>query len=188
MLHPMLIRMNEIVPQSRQTLLYLRNRIKERMIRQGDFLVKDGDPGNIFICIKQGCLKDFMNIKDVKIPNYFMEEGHVLFLPDLPVRENIQAIEDTTIYYIDPSDINHLSYIVSNFNRLTLELLHGQTTEAITYNDIQKNTTEHERVNWLLERQPGLIDRLPLTDLAIYLGIKISKLQSLLPSGRIRLN
>lgn len=184
----MLIRMNGIIPQSRKTLLYLRNRIKERMVRKGNFLVKNGDPGNIFICIKQGCLKEFMIHKGVKLPNKFMEEGYVLFLPNLPVRKNIQAIEDTTIYYIDPSDINYLSYTASNFNGLTLMLLEDQKDEIVSYNNIRDNNNELERVNWLLERQPGLIDRVPVMDLVIYLQVDISTLHKKMPPGKIELN
>lgn len=187
MVHPMLIRMNEIIPQSRTTLLYLRNRIKERMIRKGDFLVKNGDPGNIFICIKQGCLKEFMIYKGVKLPNQFMEEGYVLFLPDLPVYENIQAIEDTTIYYIDPPDINYLNYTPGNFNVFCQIQFQDQRREIDTYNHIRNNKTELERVNWLLERQPTLIDRVPVLDLVIYLQVDISTLRKkMLPSKLVR--
>ncbi len=187
MLHPMLIRMNEIVPQSRATLLYLRNRIKERMIRKGDFLLKKGDPGNIFIYIKEGCLKEFSIFKNVKFPNLFMEEGYLLFLPVKPGFENIQAIEDTIIYYIDPSDINHLGYIAPNFNGLTMVLLEDLKEEIIDYNYIRKHKTELEKVNWLLERQPKLIDRVPLMDLVIYLQVKLSTLKKMLP-GKIEQN
>lgn len=183
----MLIRMNEIAPQSRTTLLYLRNRIKERMIPKGDFLVKDGDPGNILICIKQGCLKAFIIYEGVKLPDQFMEEGYVLFLPNMPVRGNIQATEDTTIYYIDPSDIDYLSFTRS-FNGFSLILLDGQRREHLNYNYIRKNKTEPERVDWLLERQPGLINRVPVMDLVMYLQVDISTLQKKLPPGKIGLN
>lgn len=183
----MLIRMNEIVPQSRATLLYLRNRIKERMIRKGDFLLKKGDPGNIFIYIKEGCLKEFTIYRNVKLPNQFMEEGYLLFLPVKPGFENIQAIEDTTIYYIDPLDINYLSYTAGNFNLFTIILLEGIKREIVDYNFMRKNETDLEKVNWLLERQPGLIDRVPLMDLAIYLQVKLSTLQKMLP-GKIEQN
>ncbi len=76
-----------------------------------------------------------MICKGVKHLTNFMEEGYVLFQPDLPVYVNIQAIEDTTIYYIDPSDIDYMSYMPT-FNGLTLILLQGQWRALTTFKGI----------------------------------------------------
>ena len=88
----------------------LNEKIKSLIKQKGDFLLKEGQIVSSLFVIEKGLVRSFYNINEREINVWFGFESGILgsVMPlffSQPSIENIQFLEDTTLYYISSNDL-----------------------------------------------------------------------------------
>lgn len=159
----------------------LEETLKQKDIRKKDFLLKAGQTcGNIYF-IEKGLLRSFY-IKDGKeISVWFSKEEDICvsvesFFTQRPGQDYIQALEDSTVYYLSHDDLQHTYRDFPEFNRIGRALLEKcliRSSQRVTAMWMQKSADRYE---WLVRHYPDLPQRVSAKQLASYLGVTESML------------
>lgn len=155
---------------------YLASVIQYRELSKKDYLLKAGHVCRDIYFIESGLLRCYYTKGDIEICSWFMKELDVIvsiesFYGRTPSHENIQALEDCTLYYISYEQLYHAyreypefnwvgRELTQNYYRLWAKQLYGLRMQQAP-----------ERYAWLLEQHPELIQRVPAKYLASWLGI-----------------
>jgi CRP/FNR family transcriptional regulator, anaerobic regulatory protein len=156
----------------REQLLQL---LKHLDIPRKEFLLKAGQVSRRLCFIEKGLLRSFYEKDDTEVTTWFLKEGDVAismasFFEQAPSNQSIQAIEDTSIYYITFEELQGL-YQHAEFNilgRILTERFYRLWTDQHNAIKMQSAT---ERYQWLMEHYPDIVLRVPAKYIASYLGI-----------------
>ncbi|MET4141133.1 Crp/Fnr family transcriptional regulator [Pedobacter sp. UYP1] len=144
--------------------------------RKDDFLLRQGQVMSTLFMLDKGLVRAYFIRKDKEVNTWFglenMITGSILPLyTEKPSFENIQFLEDSTIYSISVTDLNELYKIFPELNligRKMAEELCVILEERIT--SLHTESAE-ERYHSLITSFPGLLQRVNLGHIASYLGI-----------------
>ena len=98
------------------------------------------------------------------------------FFLQVKSHESIQAIEDTTVLYIDYPELQDIYHRFPEFNftgRVLTEKYYTLSEQRLKSLRLQR---AHDRYGYLLEDHPELIQRVPSKYIASYLGITLETL------------
>lgn len=156
---------------------YLRKILKHKSVRKKDFLLKAGHISGIVCFIETGLLRCYFLKDDQEMTSWFMKEGDVIFsiesfYEQAPSKENIQALEDCSLYYITYSELEYVYRNFMEFNFIGRVLtIRYQTLWVKLFNSFRMSSAE-ERYEWVLKNHPDLELRgVPAKHIASYLGI-----------------
>lgn len=168
---------------SEQDLESIANEFKIREIKKGRFLLKTGQITDDFIFIENGCLRVFWEREYDEITGWFAFEDEFFcelssYLPNQPSKFGVQALENTTIYYLEKSQMEKMykeypiwQELVRKFwEQVILHLVHNILS-------FQAETAEKRYERAL--QHPKLMQRVPLKYLSSYLGITPTSLSRL---------
>ena len=151
--------------------------LKQKSLKKGEYLLKEGQHINEIAFIEKGVLRIFYLSEGKEINNHFFLENdyavsYMDFLKNTPSRYYIQALEDCTLITFH-SDTLQLAYHKSKnwerFGRLIAEQVLSMVTtrfESFLF------LSAKERYLNMLKDYPEYIQRIPLYHLASYLGIE----------------
>jgi len=151
-------------------------KIKFLKKQKGDFLLKEGQVvSNLFI-IEKGLIRSFYNSNEREINVWFGFENVILgsvtpLFFNQPSIENIQFLEDTSLYYISSNDLNKLYKTSLEMNIIGRKMAeeYCKILEERSFS-LQTQSAE-QRYNDLLKHQPEVVQRISLGHIASYLGI-----------------
>ena len=154
----------------------LKNKIKFLKKRKGDFLLKEGQVvSNLFI-IEKGLVRSFYNSNEREVNVWFGFENIILgsitpLFFNQPSIENIQFLEDSTLFYISSKDLNEIYKNSLEMNIIGRKMAeeYCQILEERAFS-LQTQSAE-QRYKDLLKNQPESIQRISLGHLASYLGV-----------------
>ena len=145
-------------------------------LRKGEKLIKPGDKVDYFYYLDVGCVNYYkMEKGEIKVLEFYTED---VFFTDLyayvqnaPATCFLEATEDTTVYAIEKINVEKSfgkSHSLERFGRLSM-----QDAFVRTFTRIERlnNRTYEERYLRLLNKRPGLIQRVPQYLIASYLGL-----------------
>lgn len=126
--------------------------------------------------VEKGLLRSFYFEKGKDITTNFYPENSYLankdtLFQELPCRNSIEAVEDSTVTYFRYSELEKLcgsSLSIANFSRNVLGILLANMEQRL--NSMQYMTAK-EKYAQLLDKKPDIILRAPLGMIASYLGI-----------------
>ncbi|MEN8186788.1 MAG: Crp/Fnr family transcriptional regulator [Bacteroidota bacterium] len=161
---------------TKEEMEYSRNFFKRTKLKKGDFLSKEGDICKKIAIVRSGILRSFYNKDDEQLTTYFNIEGTIAtalrsYLKEVPAYENMQAVTDVEIFYIEKKDMNKLFEDIPAWNkivRIAMETLYVKMEERSI--SLQYNTAKERYLNFLVEF-PNLANRIPLQYIASFLGI-----------------
>jgi CRP-like cAMP-binding protein len=174
---------NKYIKLSEEDLVDIALRFKIKEIKKGKFLLKKGQVNSSFIFIEKGCLRVFWERDSDEITGWFAFEEEFFcelssYLPNKPSMFGVQALEDTTLFYLEKSEMEKLykehpiwqEFVRKFWEEVILHLVHN----IISF---QSETAEkrYERA----VQNPKLMQRVPLKYLSSYLGITPSSLSRL---------
>lgn len=150
-------------------------------VKKGEFLLKQGTICNYYWYVKEGLFRNFYNKDSVEIVTFFGYPGIILtsnqsFVLREPCKDNIQAITDASVYVINREAYSKLykqSKEIQEIERLLNELYIMWLEERLY---LLQFCTAQERYNNLMQNEPFLINQIPVTHLASYLGISLETL------------
>ena len=155
---------------------YIMENLKEIEIPKKEFILKEGRICYNIYFVKKGLLRCYYFKDDKEICAWFMKETDIIFsvesfLNQVPSRENIQAIEDCTLYFIEYEELQYLYHHCPEFNfvgRVLTEKYYQLSEQRLYSLRMQKAL---ERYNFILNHFPQIILRVPSKYIASYLGI-----------------
>lgn len=149
--------------------------------KKGEFLLKEGEISKSVWYLKEGIARFYSCKNDVEITNDFFFESEFIDVWDsstlkVPSYFNIQLLADSVLYDINWERIHLLSQKYGILNEL--EKLLVATYVRNMYKRIfdLQHMTATEKYRELIKNHPYILDLVPLTQVASYLGIKLETL------------
>jgi CRP-like cAMP-binding protein len=168
--------LNSLHPLSQGANDYLLENLKTIEIPKKQFLLKQGKICYSIYFVKKGLLRCFYIKDDKEISSWFMKETDVIisvesFFNQSVSYENIQALEDCILYYIDYYELQCLYNTFPEFNFVGRALTekYYQLSEQRLYS--LRMQRAFEKYNFLMDHFPQIIQRVPSKYIASYLGI-----------------
>jgi CRP-like cAMP-binding protein len=168
--------LNSIHPLSKDTNDFLMSRLQFVEISKKSFLLREGDVCREIYFVTKGLLRCFYNKNEKDVSSWFMKEGDVVisvesFLKQTKSKENIQALEDCSLYYINYDELQLAYSNFSDFNsigRILTEKYYLLSEQRLYSLRMQRAS---EKYLFLLNHFPQILLRVPLKYIASYLGI-----------------
>jgi len=176
-MNPLIKKFKEYGPITLEIENELIKKIKCQTRSKGDFFLKQGQIVSSLFVIERGLVRSFFIKEDREINSWFGFENIILgsiilLFSKLPSAENIQFLEESTLYYIDSNDLDELYRKFHEMN--TIGRLMAEEYCQILEKRVMSLQTEsaEERYNTLLKYHPDARQRISLGNIASYLGIK----------------
>jgi CRP-like cAMP-binding protein len=150
---------------------------KERKFKKNEFLLREGEVCKYNYFVVSGCMRIFsINKEGIENTRYFAFEGKfgtsfMSLITNEPSIEFIQCLENSTILYISRNDFYALVDSEPAVNKIYRNILESAyiTTQKRIYN--LQGSDSLDRLKWLLDQQPNILNRLSSRIVASYLGI-----------------
>ncbi|WP_412476569.1 Crp/Fnr family transcriptional regulator [Flavobacterium sp. TBRC 19031] len=161
---------------------------QERNIKKGKFLIKNGQVVTSYYFIKSGGLRIYFDKDDRQITGWLAFQSD--FFTELnslksghPTQFNIEAIEDTILLSIDKTQMEKLYKEFPFWQQFGRQIWEDAFLKVINgILSYQTMTAEERYLNMM--KQSDLLQRVPLKQLASYLGITQTSLSRLRKSIR----
>ena len=145
-------------------------------LKKGETLVRPGDRVSCFYYLNAGCV-NYYKVEEgkIKVLEFYTEDVFFTdlyaYVLDKPATSFLKATEDTTVLAIDKTDVENAfkrSHQLERFGRLSM-----QDAFVRTFTRVERlnNRTNEERYLRLLQKRPGLFQRVPQYLIASYLGL-----------------
>ena len=173
--------LNSIYPIQLETKDYLLENLKPLTVSKKQFLLRQGNLCRNIYFIKIGLLRCYYLRDGKEICSWFMREGDVIisvesFFNQKESKENIQALEDCSLFYLSYHELQHAYQHFPDFNsigRILTEKYYQLCEQRLYSLRMQK---AHEKYQFIMNHFPQIIQRVPIKDIASYLGITIETL------------
>lgn len=151
--------------------------LEAKKLKKKEYLLKQGKICSGIYFLSEGTIRTFHINKDGKeintafyFQNDFLREIESM-TNNIPSQKNIQAIENSTVFYIDKIKLINLYEKSDFYQKLGRMILEKLTIIEQKYSSFLTANSPKERYLYILENRPELIERIPLQYLASYLGI-----------------
>lgn len=148
---------------------------QQRTLQKDEMLLQEGDVCRHLYFIESGLLRYFIIKDGNEITKFFTEAPYcftsqVSFTSETPAAENIQAMEKSVIYQTTLKQANDLLEFKTwnTFIRKLIQEVQYYTEEILQ--ELQTETAE-KRYRKMIEKNPSLLQRIPLQYLASFFGI-----------------
>jgi CRP-like cAMP-binding protein len=176
--------LHSIHPLSVSLREHLYSILKTAEVSKKDRLLKAGHVCSNIYFIEKGIFRCSYLEKSREVCSWFMKEGNVIisvasFFKQKPSHENIIAMEDGLVHYISYNDLQLIYRRYKSFNFIGRVLTENYYTMSEERMFALKMRSAKDRYRYLLEHQSDLIQRVPSTYIASYLGISLETLSRL---------
>ena len=170
--------MHPLSPGLRQQLV---NILQLKVLNKKEYLLRAGQVSNKIYFIEKGIVRCYYTKYDKEISSWFMKEGDMIisvesFFTQKPSYESIQALEDCVLHSIRYDELQCLFREYPELNyiaRLFTEKYYTLSEQRLYSMRMERAV---ERYNHLLVYHAELIQRVPSTFIASYLGITLETL------------
>jgi len=155
----------------------LSTRVIERRIKRRQFILQESDICKHYTFVAEGCFKKFQvdkkgaehNLQFAAEYDWIMEIDS--FYSEKPSRVYIEAIEPSVILQIKKTDLLYLFTNNPKFDRNFRVIVENRFVELENRILQAISSTAEERYLYFINQYPHLLQRLPGTQIASYLGI-----------------
>ncbi len=155
--------------------------ISGQVVKRGDFLIRQDDVCRYSFTIESGIVRKFYLKDGVEVTTEFGFAGDLLvafesYAHQSPSTEFIQALTDCTVQRLSHADFQRLKIVhppLLELDLLLTEYYAIQLEERLNHLQFR---SARERYDRLMSRHPQLIQHIPITHLASYLGITLETL------------
>lgn len=154
----------------------LTSELQKKEVSKSSFLITEGKICDHVYFIEKGCLRGYYNLDGKEITHWFAFENNFVtsfysFVSRQPSVENIQAIEDCTLWGVSNKVLQSLydkHPRIERLGRIMNERYYMMLEERFVRNHFRE---ARERYENLLTHSPHILQRMPLGYIASYLGI-----------------
>lgn len=145
--------------------------------KRGQMLLHQGEVCKYVYFIAKGCLQVFVydadmneTTRDVVVEDHWCSEL-ISFGSAQPAAENIRAVEPSVLYAIDRQGFGEMMEKVPAFDTVYKQILEASYANSVYRLNTFVALSALERIQWLMQYRPGLMNRLSSKLIASYLGI-----------------
>ncbi len=168
--------LSSIIPISKELEEEINSIAQNVIIPKNEMLIHSGDRCNDLFFVEKGLLRGYYFEDAKEITNWFAPENEFAtcfysFIARQPSFENIQALEDSELIRLSNSALNTIykKYPeTERIGRIITETYYIKLEERLV--DLRFKTAK-ERYQILVDSKPDLLQRVPLGQIATYLGI-----------------
>jgi len=176
--------LNTIHPLSNGVQKRLTAVLKSKFFKKKDILLREGQVCNHVYFVQEGLLRVYYLKDGVEICSGLLAEGGVVisvksFFNRETGDEFIQALEDTSVYYINYDELELLYKDFPEFNIIGRRLITDYYVKSEERNYLLRKQTAHEKFAYFQKNFGHLTARVPRRDIASYLGINLETLSRL---------
>lgn len=160
---------NELIEDINKCLIHLNFKKKDLVLREGEIC-------NHLYFVNEGLLRAYYIIDGSDVSSLFMEKGDFVmsvlsFLKRQPSYEFIEALEDCKLSGFHYDDLTALYAKHVEFNIAGRKLTEAYFCLSEERLVALRKRTAKEKYEYLMNKHPNLVKRVPLKDLASYLGL-----------------
>lgn len=150
--------------------------LHKKELPKGSFLITEGRICDHVYFLEKGCLRGYYNHDGKEVTYWFAFENNFVtsfysFISRQPCVENIQLMEDCTLWAISYQDLQSLYQNHPDMERLG-RIMHERYYVMLEERFVRNHFKEaRERYENLLTHSPHILQRVPLGFVASYLGI-----------------
>jgi len=173
---------------TQQHIELIESKTELKIIKKGRCFLEAGRVARQLGFLTEGVLRVYLcNKNGEDITRAFITEGHFVlnvfsFNNKIPSEVNFEAVSDCTLLVLSEKDIIELASAIPDWNNIFSKVVAEGLTNKLKISNNMLNQDAKTRYLEFLNTYPGLANRVPLSALASYLGIKQSSL------SRIRKN
>jgi CRP/FNR family transcriptional regulator, anaerobic regulatory protein len=168
--------LDAIYPLSEPSKNYFASTLKLRKVAKKEYLLKAGHVCRNIFFVKKGIVRCFYINKSIEVSSWFMKEGDIIisvesFFQQKPSKENVQALEDCTVYSMEYPELQYLykNYMETNYiGRVLTEKYYTLSEQRISS---LRMPLISDRYQYLMKNHPDLIQRVPSKYIASYLRV-----------------
>ncbi len=169
--------LSQFHPVSKPIEDYLSQHLIPCYFRKKKLLLKEGAVCDYIYFIVKGAVRGFIKEEDKDITTWITIEGEmVTSIASLdgrgPSMDNMQAIEDTILLALSYEDLENMYEQFPESNIITRKLLQHYYSDAESRAFIARMSGADNKYRYFLQRHEPLANRIPLTYIASFLGIR----------------
>lgn len=150
--------------------------LEKTTVEKGTLLLKEGELCSKAYYLEEGLARGFYNINGKELTSWFVSEGDILtslsaFIKQERGRENIEVLEKSVLYSVTYEEWENIFELFPEFNKF------GHLLMQRYYINLEKHAlslqfdTATERYEKFIQKQGHIQLRVPLKNLASYLGV-----------------
>ena len=169
-------KMESFSPISDEDFQQMAEMMHEKHCDKGEVLLKEGQICNKYYFIFKGCIRSFglEDGRELNVKFYFEDDtacDFVSFRSEEPSKFYLVAMEDSIVFYTTKKEAVPVFVSGSSFQPFLFRFFQQLFLEEEEHSNNFKLMTPEERYNYVLENKPEYLQRIPLTQLASYLGM-----------------
>ena len=155
---------------------------------KGKFILKEGSVCKNFYFVLNGLVRGFSIFNDKEVDVKFFFENHIVadfysLRNETPSQQFLVAMEPCELFYAAKENYLQIFEESSALTSASMRLFQNMYLEEEAYSTRFKALTPEERYQFVLQKRPQLVQRIPLRYLASYLGMSRETLSRI--RGRI---
>ncbi|WP_339880914.1 Crp/Fnr family transcriptional regulator [uncultured Algoriphagus sp.] len=143
-------------------------------LKKDEYFIEAGSMFNQVAFILEGILRIcYYNNKGEEITKYFLDENRLLANPykGEPLTEYIQAVTDCKLLVFYQKDWDELSQTIINWDSITNKIFQKALVEKLDRRSALITEDATTRYLTFLEKFPNMVNQVPLSYIASYLGV-----------------
>jgi len=163
-----------LTPEEEQ---YFTSLLKPKKLKKKQYLVQEGDIVRYDYFVNKGCLRTYTidekgleHVVQFSIEDWWTGDMYS-FLTQTPARYTIDALEDTELLCLEKNALEELYLRMPKFERFFRHLLQNAFVSLQERISTNLSQTADERYCTFIDKYPLMEKRLPLKQIASYLGI-----------------
>lgn len=169
--------LNTIYPLNLAIQERLRTDLKSINLPKRKMLLTEGEVSDKIYFIQEGFARAFYFHKDKEVTSWFMGQNDIMisiysFFTQTPSFENIELIEDCTLFYMTYGELQKIYKDHPEFNVVGRMITEHYYIKSEARTISLRAQTAEERYNRLLQDFPGILQKTSLGQIASHLGIK----------------
>lgn len=156
---------------------YLKDAVKSRRVLKNGVILRIGDVNHHLYFIKTGALHCWYYVKDKEVSDWFFWKNETVvsigsYYDQVPSEDCIVAMEDSELYYITKDQYDYLCETFLEFNYIARVLLEKYLKVFHGHARLIRKHLAADRYRLVLEKNPAMINRIPVGPLATWLNME----------------
>lgn len=174
---PIISHFEKIIPLNTQEKSYVTEAFQPRLYRKKQYILQEGDVCHVLNFVVSGCLRMYtINEKGTQHIVHFAAENEWIsnlmsLYKETPSEFSIDALENTTVLQIKREDLFQLYGYSPKFNRIFRVLIEEAYAQLQQRFLLSISASVQEKYRYFTQAYPHLLQRLPQTQIAAFLGI-----------------
>lgn len=175
-MNPVIRHLKNYYPLNEAAETALADRLAAQQFSKNDYLLKKGRVCRHFYFLEHGALRGFYHLNDKEVTHWFGFENNFIssfhsYITEQPAVENIQFMENSTLWAISKKELTSLFDKYQEIERL-VRIIYEQYYIRLEERYVNAQfKTASELYADLIERAPHILQRVPLGQISSYLGI-----------------